>query len=161
MLCPELKIHVGQTRSRPGLWPPLWRLSPREGGWGAGAEGMCRELGVNSSADPCPLATKPLPVPLLPCFPRMPAGLHGSRTTGSAALTFPIRRKRCFLASCEVCSGRAVGNDSGGAAAALPAPRGIPVLGRSTERIPGPAAPWIPGVCPPRPLLALLSPGGV
>ncbi|XP_017588266.1 PREDICTED: uncharacterized protein LOC108446351 isoform X1 [Corvus brachyrhynchos] len=118
---------------------------------------MCWELGVNSSADPCPLATKPLPVLLLPCFPRMPAGLHGSRTTGSAALTFPIRRKRCFLASCEVCSGRAVGSDSGGAAAALPAPHGIPVSGRSTERIPGPAAPWIPahgeaaGICVPVP----------
>ncbi|XP_058704960.1 uncharacterized protein LOC131584140 isoform X3 [Poecile atricapillus] len=62
---------------------------------------MCWELGVNSSADPCPLATKPLPVLLLLCFPRMPAELRGSRTTGSAALTFPIIRKRCFLASCK------------------------------------------------------------
>lgn len=33
------------------------------------------------------------------------------------------------------------------------------VLGRNTKRIPGPASPWIPGVCPPRPLPALPSPG--
>ncbi|XP_058704941.1 uncharacterized protein LOC131584140 isoform X1 [Poecile atricapillus] len=99
---------------------------------------MCWELGVNSSADPCPLATKPLPVLLLLCFPRMPAELRGSRTTGSAALTFPIIRKRCFLASCKVCSGIAVGNDSGGAVAALSAPHGIPCFGQEHQ-----ADPWI------------------
>nr|XP_030129478.3 uncharacterized protein LOC115495434 [Taeniopygia guttata] len=101
---------------------------------------MCWELGVNSSADPCPLATKPLPVLLLLCFPRMPAGLGGSRTAGSSALTFPIIRKRCFLASCKVCSGIAGGNDSGGALAAPSAPRGIPCLGQECHADPWPCS---------------------